>query len=183
MDDLWYNDLKQPFNTADQAAVTLSTTNKALVPAANLPTLPANYFDRVGKKLRIDLFGKITTAATPGNGTLALLAGTGADANGVSVVASAAQTLIAAQTDVPWQVSFVLHCRSVGIAGTLFCVGWAQFGIVVVAAGTFLIPASAPVVSGAINLTQPLVLSPQFLRSGSTVELMTVQDVSFIALN
>lgn len=183
MDDLWYNDLKQPFNAADIATVTLSTTNKALVPAASLPTLPANYFQQVGKKVRIDLFGKITTAATPGNGTIALFAGTGADANGVSLAASAAQTLVAAQTDIAWRASFIVHCRSVGAAGTLFCVGWAQFGVAVVAAGSFLIPATAPVVSAAINLAGPLVLSPQFLRSGSTAELMTVSDFSVIALN
>lgn len=183
MDDLWYNDLRQPFNAADIATVTLSTTNKALVPAASLPALPANYFQNIGKKVCIDLFGKITTAATPGNGTISLFAGTGADANGVSLVASAAQTLIAGQTDIPWRASFVLHCRSVGAAGTLFCVGWAQFGIAVVAVGVILMPATAPVVSGAINLAGPLVLSPQFLRSGSTVETMTVHDVSVIALN
>jgi hypothetical protein len=57
-----------------------------------------------------------------------------------------------------------------------------NFNTAVVAAGFGLIPASvpAPVI---VDLTQAFVLSPQFKRSGSTVETMQVHDVIYEALN
>lgn len=183
MDGVYYNDTREPFLIADAAAVTLAATNKALLPAGAYPPLGGNYFARPGKKISLRAFGKITTAATPGNLTLAVLMGNGADANGVSLAASAAQTLIASQTNISWMVELVIHCRTIGNAGTLFMTGYARFGVAVIAVGEFLIPASAAVVSGAIDLTTALVPSIQVLRSGSTAETMTVQDFELVALN
>lgn len=183
MDGVFYNDIRSPFISSDITAVTLAATNKALYPASNFPVLGGQYFAIVGKKMRIRLFGKITTAATPGNLTLAVFYGTGADANGVSLAASAAQTLIAGQTNLSWELEVYVHCRSTGSTGTLFCTGKAFFNTAVIAAGDFLIPASAAVVSSACDLTAALILSVQALRSGSTVETMAVQDMEIIALN
>lgn len=182
-DSLFYHDTREPFIGTDIAAVTLGAGNKALYPASNFPALGGQYFARVGKKLHIRLFGKITTGATPGNLTVAVLYGTGADANGVSLVASAAQTLIAAQTNLSWMIEAFIHCRSIGSTGTLFATGYAHFNTAVIAAGTFLIPASAAVVSAACDLTAALIPSVQVLRSGSTAETMTVQDMEVSALN
>lgn len=182
-DGLFYNDLREPFIAADIAPVTLAATNKALIPVSNFPILGGHYFGRVGKKLHIRAFGKITTALTPGNLTVAVLYGTGADANGVSLAASAAQTLIASQTNLSWEIHLYIHARSLGSAGTLFCTGRAFFNTAVIAAGTFLIPASAAVVSGSVDLTAALFPSLQVLRSGSTVETMAVQDLEVMALN
>lgn len=184
-DGLLYNDLREPCIGADQAAVTLAATNKALYTASAFPSLGGQYFSRIGKKVRIRVFGKITTAATPGNLTLGLLYGTGADANGVVLASSAAIALIASQTNISWQAEFYVHCRSLGSAGTLFVDGSAKFGPAVIAstAQPILIPASAAVVSGACDLTSALILSVQALRSGSTAETMTVQDLEVIALN
>lgn len=183
-DKIFFNYYRSPEIAADFSAVTLAATNKALVPAASLPILDAYYFARTGKRIKIRLFGKITTAATPGNLTLALFYGTGADANGVSIMASAAQTLVASQTNISWEAEFNVHCRSTGAAGTLFGTGRAHFGAAVIAATTFLIPASAAVASAAVDLTSStLVFSPQALRSGSTAETMTVQDMEVIGQN
>ena len=63
-DGLFYNDLREPFISADISAVTLSTTDLALYPASNFPVLGGQYWARPGKKMRIRMFGKITTAAT-----------------------------------------------------------------------------------------------------------------------
>lgn len=90
MDGQFYNDLLKPHSSANVASVTLAATNKALYPVANIPAMGKDYW-WVGKKVVIRAFGQITTAATPGNLTVALLYGTGADANGVSIAASAAQ--------------------------------------------------------------------------------------------
>jgi hypothetical protein len=183
MDGQFYNDLKPPWVISDIASVTLSTTNKALYPISNIQAMGKDYW-WAGKKVRIWAFGRITTAATPGNLTLQLNYGTGADNNGTSIVASAAQTLVANQSNISWMVDLTIHCRTIGSAGTLFGTGIAQFGTAVIAAGTFLLPATAPAASAAVDLTVAAnVLSLQALRSGSTAETMQVHDLSVLALN
>ena len=184
-DGLFYNDLREPFIGADIASVTLSTTDKALYPKDNFPVLGGQYFSRVGKKLKIKLFGKITTAATPGNLTWDIYYGTGADANGTILASSAAIALQANQTNLSWMCEVTVHCRSIGATGTLFCTGWSLFNVAVVLSTVqpVLIPASAPVVSGAVDLTAANIISVQFKRSGSTAETMQVHDMEVIALN
>jgi len=179
-----YHETVDPPVFADEAAVTLAATNKALLPASRY-NLGTQFFNKPGRKLRINVFGKITTGATPGNGTMAILFGTGADANGVSVVASAAFALIASQTNLAWEATFYVSCRSTGPTGTLFGRGWLEFNPAVVAstAQPLMIPASAPVVSAACDLTGTLIPSVQFLRSGSTAETMTVQDYDISPMN
>ena len=182
-DGLLYQDTREPFIGADLAAVTLATTAKALYTPSSFPVLGGQYFARIGKKLQIRLFGKITTAATPGNGSFDIYYGTGADANGVLLASSAALALTASQTNLSWWVDVFVHCRSTGSAGTLFCDGKADFNVAVLAStlAPMLIPASAAVVSGACDLTASLIISVQFKRSGSTAETMTVQDMDVIA--
>jgi|SRR6185503_5412215 len=184
-DGLFFNDLREPFMAADQAAIALAATDKALYPLAAHPPLGKQYFARVGKKVRLRLFGKITTGATPGNGTWAVYWGSGADANGVLLVSSAAHALTASQTNLSFEVTLFVSCRSIGATGTLFVNGMASYNVGVVASTLqpVMIPASAAVVSGACDLTADLILSVQFKRSGSTAETMTVQDFEFTALN
>jgi hypothetical protein len=183
MDSQFYRDLRAPFMIAPPATVTLAATNKALYPVGNIPAMGKDYW-WAGKTVRIRAFGQITTAATPGNLTLAILYGTGADANGTSIVASAAQTLVASQTNISWEADFTIRCISIGSTGTLFGTGRATFGTAVIAAGTFLCPATAPAVSGSVDLTVASnVLSFQALRSGSTAETMQIVDLQVEALN
>ena len=182
MDGAFYLDNREPHIGADIAAVTLLSTDLALYPASNFPSLGGQYFASVGKKLNIRLFGKITTAATPGNGTFDVYYGTGGAANGVLLASSAAFALTASQTDLSWMAEVTVSCRSIGSTGTLFCVGHASFNEAV-AAPHILIPASAAVVSSACDLTAALIISVQFKRSGSTAETMTVQDMEVISMN
>jgi hypothetical protein len=183
MDGQFYRDLRAPFMIAPPTAVTLLSTNLALYPVANIPAMGKDYW-WAGKTVRIRAFGQITTAVTPGNLTLALFYGTGAAANGVSLAASAAQTLIASQTNISWEVDLTVRCITIGSAGTMFCTGRAIFGTAVIAAGSFLIPATAPAVSAACDLTVASnILSLQALRSGSTAETMQVVDLQIEALN
>jgi len=182
-DGVFYNDLRTPFSASDVPAVTLSTTDKALYTPSFFPVLGGQYFSMVGKKIKIRLFGRITTALTPGNGTFAVYYGTGADANGVLLVSSEAITLIASQTNLSWELEIIATCRSLGSTGTLFVTGHWEFNAAVVAKQNGLIPTSAPVVSGACDLTAALILSVQFKRSGSTAETMQVHEVEVTALN
>lgn len=181
-DGLFYNDLREPFVTVAPAAVTLAATAKALYTTSQFPVLGGNYFARVGKKLRIRLYGQITTALTPGNGSFNVYYGTGADANGVAIMTGTPVALTASQTNLSWTLEIVVTCRTTGNTGTLFCTGKAKFNEAV-CAPMMMLPASAPVASGACDLTAANIISVQFLRSGSTVETMQVLDMEVIALN
>lgn len=171
--------------TVPPGAVTLAATAKALYTPSHFPVLGAGYFAMLGKKLSVRAFGQITTAATPGNGSFDIYYGTGADANGVVLASSAALALTASQTNLSWTCEFTVTCRTTGSAGTLFCTGWAKFNNAVLAntLQPVLIPASAPVASGAVDLTAALIPSLQFKRSGSTAETMQILEMECISLN
>ena len=177
----FYHETIEPSPFADEAAVTLATTYKALMPVARY-NLGTQFFNRPGRKLWIRMFGKITTVLTPGNGQMGILFGTGADANGVNVVQSAAFALTASQTNMSWWADLYITCRSPGPTGTLFAHGYFRVNEAVQSA-TQQIPASAAVPSGAVDLTGTLVPSVQFLRSGSTAETITVQDYHISPMN
>jgi hypothetical protein len=183
MDGQFYNDLRAPFMITPAGAVTLSTTDKALYTVGNVPAMGKDYW-WAGKAVKLRAFGQITTAATPGNLTLSCYYGTGADANGTIIAASAAQTLVASQTNISWVCEFTIRCISIGSSGTLFGTGKGEFNSAVIAAAQFIIPASAPAVSGAVDLTVASnVLSIQAKRSGSTAETMQIVDLQVFALN
>lgn len=181
-DGLFYNDLREPFLSVAPGAVTLAATAKALYTASNFPVLGAGYFGRIGKKVKIRLFGVITTALTPGNGSFNVYYGTGADANGVVLMTGTPVALVASRTADTWELEIVVTCRTTGAAGTLLCNGHATFAESVMVAHQ-LLPAATGAVSGACDLTAALIISVQFLRSGSTVETMQVLDMEVTALN
>lgn len=185
MDGPFYNDLREPFISADITAVTLSSTDKALYPPSNFPVLGGQYFARPGKKIRIRLFGRMTTAVTPGNLTIDVYYGDGTDANGVLLASSAAVALTASQTNLSWECDVEVHCRTTGSTGTLFATGMFNANVAVLASTLqpVMIPASAPAVSGACDLTAAKIISVQAKRSGSTAETMQVHDMNVIALN
>lgn len=179
-----YHDTIDPAVFADEAAITLAATYSAIIPAARY-NLGTQFFNKTGRKLRIRAFGKITTALTPGNGQIGILFGTGANNNGVNVVQSAAFALAASQTNLSWEAEFYIHARSLGATGTLFGTGRLLVNNALVASTLqpILAPASAAVVSAACDLTGVLVPSLQFLRSGSTAEIITVQDYDISPFN
>ena len=185
MDGPFYVDSRAPHISADVASVTLASTLKAMIPVANIPVLGTNYFSYIGKAMRITLFGRITTGATPGNGTFSLLWGSGADATGTTVASSAAWALTANMTNTSWWLDILVRCRALGSSGSLMCTGC--FSILnsatsTAASSTFMIPATAPAAT-TVDLTAANVLSPQFSRSGSTAETLQVHDVLYEALN
>lgn len=180
-DGLFYVDSRAPFISGDVTAVTMAATAKALVPAANLPVLGGNYFSFVGKAMYIRLFGRITVSTSPGNITMGIYYGTGADANGVNVASSAATALTASQTNMSWCMELVVRCRTMGATGTLFATGYCIFNEAILAS-RILIPSTAPAASAACDLTASLLLSPQVIQSG-TAGTIQVHDVMYQALN
>src|SRR6516164_10086034 len=132
-DGLFYVDTRSPFIVTDPASVTLAATDSALIPVGSLPVLGSNYFGYVGKAVRCTMYGRITTAATPGNGTFDVYWGNGTNANGTIILSSAAFALTASQTNLAWTLSFIVRCRAIGTAGTVMSVGEAGFNNAVVA--------------------------------------------------
>lgn len=184
-DGLFYNDLREPFSITDLTAISPLATAVALYTPSAFPVLGGQYFSRPGKKLRIRLFGRCTSVLTPGNVSFAVYYGTGASANGVLLASSAAVAWSASQTNMSFQLEVVVTCRTTGSAGTLFCTGRAEFNNAAVASTLqpLLIPATAPVVSGACDLTAALIISVQMLRSGSTAETAQIHEMEVTALN
>jgi hypothetical protein len=180
-DGLYYLDTRAPFLTSDASSVTLASTYKALYTASAFPVLGGQYFVP-GKAMNIKIFGRITTAATPGNFQIAVYYGTGADANGVKIVETTATALTANQTNLSWEAEFDIVCRTGGSAGTLFGTGHCILNEGVLAAH-LLAPASAAAASASCDLTAANILSVQALRSGSTAETMQVHMLRVTALN
>jgi hypothetical protein len=167
------------------AAVTLAATAKALYTAAEFLAMGGHYFALKGKLMRIRLFGVCTSAATPGNVSFAVYYGTGGDANGVLLASSTPVAWSASQTDKSFSVDVEVACVTTGPTGTLFCTGVATFNVASVASTLqpILIPASAPAVSAACDLTAPLIVSVQMLRSGSTAETAQIHQATILSFN
>src|SRR5262245_10969336 len=185
MDGAFWLDSRAPFISGDVASVTLGTGDKALYPVANFPVLGGNYFNYIGKGLKIWLFGRITTSTTPGNLTWDIYYGSGADATGTILASSAAKALQASQTNLSWCAEFTVRTRTLGATGTLFCTGFSLFNVAVIlsTAQPVLIPDSAPAASGSVDLTSANIISVQVKRSGSTAETMQVHEMQVTSLN
>ncbi len=172
--------------TSDIAAVTMSSSDKALYPVSNFPVLGGNYFGFVGKTIQIDLFGRLTTGATPGNFSWDLYWGTGADANGTLLEATPGVcALVANATNVTWTASFKIRCTTIGSAGALFATGWSLFNVagILSTVQPSLYPMTAPATSASVDLTAANIVSVQVKRSGSTGESMQVHQLHVTALN
>lgn len=183
MDGPFWVDLRAPHMSVDPASVTLTTTSKAILPVANLPVLGGNYFSYLGKAVRMRIWGQMTAVATPGNLTVQLYWGTGADANG-TVVATSAATALTAGTTLSWEVDLLIRCRALGVSGSLIGHGMvnANVGLIASTLQPVMIPASAAA-AVTVDLTQNYVLSPQMIASGSAGSAVVVHDFTYEALN
>lgn len=183
MDGAYYHDTRLPFSTAAFPTITLGTTSLMLWPSGGSPSAtPAGYWTG-GKKMRLDIFGTLTTAGTPGNLTAEIRYGT-ADNAGTILATSAAQTLVASQTTIPWYLHAEVHSRAdvIGTSKPLFAWGLFHVGTAVIAVGQFFLPASAPAATN-VDLSAASAINVQFKRSGSTAETATVQDLIVSSLN
>ena len=150
------------FNQGDGAALASSTTPTSLLPAAAKYKLWANYFENLGKTIKMTAHGRISTVVTT-PGTLTLQARfVDSAATTVSVFDGGAMTLnVNAQTNVHWWLEVIMICRSVGSAGTLFGFGTFRSHAVIGSAaptagtaGTHMLPYNAaPAVGTAFNMT------------------------------
>jgi hypothetical protein len=181
MDGQYFWDTRLPHIITDVTSVTLAATNKALYPVANIPAMGKDYWTP-GKAVRLDIWGRMTSGATPGNLTLALLYGTGADANGTSLAASAATAWTANQSNMTWRALLDIHCTAIGTSGALFATGIFRVNEAAIAA-ELLLPATSPATVTVDLTVANNVLSLQALRSGSTAETMQVHKIRVVPMN
>jgi hypothetical protein len=179
-DGLLYRDLRQPILIVDNAAITLSTTALDLWLVTQFGALPANYWTP-GKSLEVTAYGKITTAATPGNGTFS--ASVNPTVN-TTLVSSTAKALTASQTNLSWMARVHFQCRTIGTTGTFRIQGKYDLNVAVLAStlAPVLVPDSAPA-----DITQDTTVATfarlEVARSGSTAETMTTTMLFIEALD
>jgi len=120
----------------DGTALTAAAAASAIPPAAKF-TLPANYFDFIGKQLMVKATGRTSVVATtPGTQRYDIRFG------GTVVFDSQAIALVVtnAYTNIGWNLEILLTCRAIGATGNLF------------GQGTY----TAPNVLGGANVAMPI---------------------------
>lgn len=180
-DGIYYRDTRTPITTGDHPSVTLAATAKALwVSTEGATNLPANYWT-VGKHIQMTAFGRMTSAATPGNFTIQI--NTSATDAGGNNVASNAVAWTASKTAASWRAVADIHCRSVTSTGTLMMTGWfnAAVGAIASTLSPLMIPDNTPA-TVVQDTTAAGAITFQALRSGSTAETMQVHELLFEAL-
>lgn len=128
----------------DGAALTNSTAPTSIVPASRKFTLPAGYFNALGKSLRVRAGGRISTdAATPGTLTFDVRFGSTVVFNGGS-----SGTLATSAANLTWWLEVILSLRSLSSGGTptatLLGIGWLFTAALSAATPIMMLPASAP---------------------------------------
>jgi len=99
----------------DGSALTAAAATSA-IPAAAKFTLPTNYFDTIGKKLRIRATGRISSLiTTPGTARFDVRFGATVVFDGLAVLLDT----VAGHTNVGWILDIELTCRAIGATGNL----------------------------------------------------------------
>ena len=177
MDGPFWHDTRLPFVNTDGPTVTLTGTYQPLVPNSYLPVLGANYFNYIGKALRIRMFGRFTTGATPGSFTLGYLWGNNTANNGTGIAGNSV-VMTANLTGYSWQADLTIRARTLGSSGTIIAFGvWYLQNV-----GFIMMPVTLPG-SILLDLTPNNFISPQMQRSGSTGETVQVHDIMFESVN
>lgn len=190
-----YHESRNPITqTSDYSTITLATTSKAIMSVtADLPGSPLQFLNQgywqIGKKWHVRMFGKATTAATPGNITVEIRHQTGtavSDAGGTILATSGAVALGASKTTASWFIDFTVESRAqIGTAAGLFAKGFmiadSTTALLASTVQPLFIPATA---AAAVNVDSTLAgyINVQWKRSGSTAETVTVQDVQVNAI-
>lgn len=137
------------FDAGDGTALTASTTPTSLLSASSKFTLPANFFNFVGKRVRVRAAGRISNVVTtPGTLTLDIRLGSVVAFNGGGMALN-----VVAKTNVSWIFEAELEARALGSGTSAALLGIGRFMSESVigsplpsagGSGLLLLPASAP---------------------------------------
>lgn len=182
-DGLFYLDTREPHLVSDITAVTMTTTAKAIYPAAAFPVLGGQYFNRPGKSIKICMWLKFALPATPGNLSFNVHWGSGADATG-TLICVAGTPVAATNATLCAYVEVTVRCLTTGTAGTLQATGWAMFdiGLIASANSNMFFPKAGAAASASLDLTAANIVSVQALQSG-TAGTVQCQELKVVALN
>lgn len=177
-DGPFYVDTREPYTVTLPASVTLTTVLAILCPGSFIPQLPANYFNFVGKAVRVRCAGQATSGTTPGALDFqfnygSAISNTGSNLCGVNV------TWTASVSQAQFIAEAIVRCRSLGTSGTLSSWGY----LLLQNTGTVLMPPTGGGTIATVDLTTANYIIPQCSRSGSTAETIQMFDYSFEALN
>lgn len=170
----------------DGAAVT-AASETSLLPAAAKFTIPANFFDRAGRRMRIKAAGKISSViTTPGTARFKVKLGSVAVFDGLAILLDT----VAAHTDVGWVLEIEMTQRVVGASASFIGHGkWTCEDILGVPATapkgvlTAILPwNSAPAVGSTFDSTAAQVLDLTFTQTEATGSV-TCQQYSVEILN
>lgn len=187
-----YHETRDPYLQAgDFTAVSPISTSISIIPVLRVPAtalaFPAGYWLKPGRRWYVRMYGRATTAATPGNITVEIRyqTGTPTDAGGTILATSAAVAAGASKTNITWYMEFTVESRGdastfVPTATPLFAIGYFQpepSSVYLPAANNpMMIPATAP---AAVNVDATLAgtIHVDMKRSGSTAETILVHDL------
>lgn len=158
-------------------------TLTAAATASCIPTdcaysFPAQTFDFVGKKFRVEIAGKITTAVTtPGTIKFGVYLGGTLVWDGVAITAIDT----AGFSNVPWKLAVDLTAQVVGTAATFLGIG--VLTSAVLTKGSEALPyRTAPAAGSAVDITTALALDVKYTPSLGTTSL-TVQQYAVHLIN
>jgi hypothetical protein len=177
---------------SDGTALTASTTQTSIIPAAARYTLPSNYFNVIGKKIRIKAGGRISNiVTTPGTIQFFLTLGTiAAPINAFSM--GTLQLNAVAKTNVTWRLDADFTVRAIGSGTNANGLGIGTFVSESVVgspvpgtggSGMLLLPASAPAVGTGFDSTITNVVDLQAQFSLNNANSVQVHDFSLESLN
>lgn len=178
MSDGGYTNVRQQaVLPADESAITLATTQKALwLPAKTL--IPTGGW-RPGKIWKLHVFGKATTDGTAGNYVFEI--GLGAGDAPAALVTGATVAGTVSQTNVTWEAEGYAECRTFGTAGILRL--WGAWRPCVALVASTLQPYTMPNATPA-DITFDFTVGTNALtfqcqRSGAGVWTMTTTNIIF----
>lgn len=171
----WQETLVSAFS--DGTAVT-GTAEASLLPGQAKYSIPANFLDFAGKKIRVRAAGRISNIVTT-PGTLTLRFKLGPSSAIIAWNSGAIALNTTAKTNVSWMLDLAMDLRTIGsgTGGTLIGLGSFQAESVVGSAAglanTAMVPASAPAVGAGFDTTVANVadLTAQFSLTGNSMTL------------
>lgn len=158
-----------------------------MLPAAAVFTIPANFFDVIGKQVMIKASGRISSViTTPGTARYDVQLGGTVVFDGLAILLDT----VAGHTTRAWSLEIMLTCRGIGAAATLFGVGgWTSEDLLGVPATapkgnlTAMLPWNAtPAVGASFDSTVSHTVDVQFTQTAATGS-MTCHQYSLIAMN
>jgi hypothetical protein len=157
---------------ASGTQVSNSSTETILVPDVSLP---ANFMYQ-GRSLKYTLFGDSSTVITTPGTIIHRLRWGGVAGTSLCASGAFAPDPTAAATNLGWMVQYYLVCRSIGTAGSMFCMGQINWSDYDDASATTITgnlnmgvaPTSAPAVTSSLDTTTTKALSPTVTHSVAT---------------